>query len=172
MMKRIFKFFNENNTFSLNLEAPIAFGTPEPNYILPTPNHHYNYITYAETDPNRNWITRPVNMLFEWSNQFEYRELERIQLKRDMMDMMSPKDRRALERLIQSTPALREWDKLEVNFAQILASIYSFSHSAKETNKLTKELNEFKEFVNQKYGIAYGNIMGETPVLEEEAEDA
>ena len=25
----------------------------------------------------------------------------------------------------------------------------------------------FKEFVNEKYGIAYGNIMGETPVLEE-----
>jgi RecA/RadA recombinase len=32
---------------------------------------------------------------------------------------------------------------------------------------------KFKEFVNQKYGIAYGNIMGETPVLEEEiSEDA
>ena len=30
---------------------------------------------------------------------------------------------------------------------------------------------EFKDFVKQKYGIAYGNIMGETPVLEE-AEDA
>jgi RecA/RadA recombinase len=30
----------------------------------------------------------------------------------------------------------------------------------------------FKDFVNQKYGIAYGNIMGENPVLEEEAEDA
>jgi hypothetical protein len=28
----------------------------------------------------------------------------------------------------------------------------------------------FKEFVNEKYGIAYGNIMGETPVLEEEVE--
>ena len=28
---------------------------------------------------------------------------------------------------------------------------------------------EFKEFVNQKYGIAYGNIMGESPVLEEES---
>ena len=27
---------------------------------------------------------------------------------------------------------------------------------------------KFKEFVNKKYGIAYGNIMGETPVLEEE----
>jgi len=30
----------------------------------------------------------------------------------------------------------------------------------------------FKEFVNEKYGIAYGNIMGENPVLEEETDDA
>jgi hypothetical protein len=30
---------------------------------------------------------------------------------------------------------------------------------------------KFKDFVNQKYGIAYGNIMGETAVLEE-VEDA
>jgi len=30
----------------------------------------------------------------------------------------------------------------------------------------------FKEFVNAKYGIAYGNIMGENPVLEKEPEDA
>jgi RecA/RadA recombinase len=30
---------------------------------------------------------------------------------------------------------------------------------------------KFKEFVNQKYGIAYGNIMGETPVLEEEGDE-
>jgi len=29
--------------------------------------------------------------------------------------------------------------------------------------------DEFKQFVNQKYGIAYGNIMGETSVLEEES---
>ena len=76
MMKRIFKFFDDNNLFSLNLEVPITLGTPEPNYILPPPNHYHNYINYAETDPNRNWITRPVNMLFEWANQYEYRELE------------------------------------------------------------------------------------------------
>jgi RecA/RadA recombinase len=30
---------------------------------------------------------------------------------------------------------------------------------------------KFKEFVNQKYGIAYGNIMGETPILEEENDE-
>ena len=28
--------------------------------------------------------------------------------------------------------------------------------------------DKFKEFVKHKYEIAYGNIMGETPVLEEE----
>jgi RecA/RadA recombinase len=31
---------------------------------------------------------------------------------------------------------------------------------------------KFKEFIKQKYEIAYGNIMGETPVLEEVKEDA
>ena len=31
---------------------------------------------------------------------------------------------------------------------------------------------EFQEFIRQKYEITYGNIMGETPVLEEETEDA
>jgi RecA/RadA recombinase len=31
---------------------------------------------------------------------------------------------------------------------------------------------DFQKFIQQKYEIAYGNIMGETPVLEEEAEDA
>ena len=31
--------------------------------------------------------------------------------------------------------------------------------------------DKFKEFVNQKYGIAYGNIMGETPVLEAENDE-
>jgi RecA/RadA recombinase len=32
--------------------------------------------------------------------------------------------------------------------------------------------DKFKEYVNQKYGIAYGNIMGETPVLEEMEEES
>ena len=31
--------------------------------------------------------------------------------------------------------------------------------------------DKFKEFVNQKYGIAYGNIMGETPILEKENDE-
>jgi hypothetical protein len=47
---------------------------------------------------------------------------------------------------------------------------------ATQTDEFWKPLlkdEKFKEFVNQKYGIAYGNIMGETPVLEEEiSEDA
>jgi RecA/RadA recombinase len=47
---------------------------------------------------------------------------------------------------------------------------------ATQTDEFWKPLlkdAKFKEFVNQKYGIAYGNIMGETPVLEEEiSEDA
>ena len=48
-------------------------------------------------------------------DSISYRRLEEIQLKREMMDLMSPKDRRALERLIQSTPALREWDRFQTH---------------------------------------------------------
>ena len=33
---------------------------------------------------------------------------------------------------------LRNWDKIEVNYAQLLSSLYSFSYSAKESNDLTK----------------------------------
>jgi hypothetical protein len=47
---------------------------------------------------------------------------------------------------------------------------------ATQTDEFWKPLlkdEKFKEFVNQKYGIAYGNIMGDSPVLEEEiSEDA
>ena len=41
---------------------------------------------------------------------------------------------------------------------------------ATQTDEFWKPLlkdEKFKEYVNQKYGIAYGSIMGETPVLEE-----
>jgi len=36
--------------------------------------------------------------------------------------------------------SLREWDNLEINFAQLLSSLYSFSYSAKESNDLTKKV--------------------------------
>lgn len=36
--------------------------------------------------------------------------------------------------------SLRNWEKVEVDFAQMLSSLYSFAYSVKETNKLTEQL--------------------------------
>lgn len=36
--------------------------------------------------------------------------------------------------------SFRNWEKVEVDFAQMLSSLYSFAYSVKETNKLTEQL--------------------------------
>lgn len=43
---------------------------------------------------------------------------------------------------------LKKWKDIEISFAQILSSLYSFSYSVKENNKLSKDLFEFDKFVN------------------------
>jgi len=65
----------------------------------------------------------------------------------------------------------REWDKLEVNFAQLLSSIYSFSYSAKETNKLTKQLNEFTKFIDKAALISKADAKGKITYVNEKFED-
>jgi PAS domain S-box-containing protein len=42
----------------------------------------------------------------------------------------------------------RVWKKEEVDFAQILSSLYSFAHSVKEANILTQDLKEMEEFID------------------------
>lgn len=42
----------------------------------------------------------------------------------------------------------RDWHKIEVNFAEMLSSLYSFTYSVKETNDIKNELTEFENFVN------------------------
>jgi len=42
-----------------------------------------------------------------------YRKLDELQMKRALLPMMSLKDRRAYERLVQSTPLLRQWDQFQ-----------------------------------------------------------
>ena len=41
----------------------------------------------------------------------------------------------------------REWNGIEVNFAELLSSIYSFSYSIKETNDLNKKIVEIIWFL-------------------------
>jgi PAS domain S-box-containing protein len=42
----------------------------------------------------------------------------------------------------------REWNKSEVDFSQMLSSLYTFAYSVKETNILSNELVEFDKFVD------------------------
>jgi PAS domain S-box-containing protein len=43
----------------------------------------------------------------------------------------------------------REWKKEEVDFVQILSSLYSFAYSVKEGNEKQKSIEEFEKFVNK-----------------------
>lgn len=44
---------------------------------------------------------------------------------------------------------LREWKEEEINFAEMLSSLYSFSYSVRETKLTEEKLVEFENFVNQ-----------------------
>jgi PAS domain S-box-containing protein len=43
----------------------------------------------------------------------------------------------------------RKWLPEEINFAQVLSSLYSFSYSVKEANALLREIREFEVFVDK-----------------------
>ena len=54
---------------------------------------------------------------------------------------------------------LREWDSSEVDFAQLLSSLYSFTYSVKEGNDLLRINKETENFLNcDKY---LGKVLGE-----------
>jgi len=44
---------------------------------------------------------------------------------------------------------LREWDKVEVDFAQLLSSLYTFAYSVKEGNDLNRRNKETEKFLNE-----------------------
>jgi len=43
---------------------------------------------------------------------------------------------------------VREWHKVEVNFAEMLSSLYAFAYSVQEGNGIKNELSEFEHFVD------------------------
>lgn len=57
---------------------------------------------------------------------------------------------------------VREWDTLEVNFARLISSIYSFAYSVKEINKLQEDMRNFENFVDKSVLVSktdkYGKI--------------
>lgn len=65
----------------------------------------------------------------------------------------------------------REWNEIEVNFAQILSSVYSFSYSAKEIKKLTKELKDFNNFVDSSVLISKADSNGKITYVNKKFEE-
>jgi len=55
---------------------------------------------------------------------------------------------------------LRKWKNLEVNFAQLISSLYSFAHSVHITNGLDKEINDLEEFVDASVIITKADSKG------------
>ncbi|MFN5023648.1 MAG: GAF domain-containing protein, partial [Chitinophagaceae bacterium] len=43
---------------------------------------------------------------------------------------------------------LRNWHKVEVNFAEMLSSLYAFAYSVQDGNEIKNELSEFEHFVD------------------------
>lgn len=54
----------------------------------------------------------------------------------------------------------REWVQHEINFAQLLSSLYSFSHSISQTNLVNKELSEFEDFVDNSVLVSKADSKG------------
>ena len=65
----------------------------------------------------------------------------------------------------------KEWDKIEVHFAQLLSSIYSFSYATKEANKLNRELDEFNKFIDKAALISKTDSKGKITYVNEKFEN-
>ena len=55
---------------------------------------------------------------------------------------------------------LRKWRSVEINFAQLLSSLYSFSYSVKQSNNLRNELLEFGKFVDSSVLVSKADNKG------------
>jgi PAS domain S-box-containing protein len=66
---------------------------------------------------------------------------------------------------------LREWDETEVNFAQLLSSIYSFSYSVKEGNDLLRRNKETEKFLNESSIISIADKYGKITYVNKKFEE-
>ena len=66
---------------------------------------------------------------------------------------------------------LRKWETIEVHFAQILSSLYTFAYSVKETNKLSDSLIEFDKFVDASVLVSKADSKGKITYVNKKFED-
>ena len=65
----------------------------------------------------------------------------------------------------------REWIELEVNFAQMLSSLYSFAYSVKESNILRGNLQEFEKFVDTSVLVSKADNKGRITYVNKKFEE-
>jgi PAS domain S-box-containing protein len=67
--------------------------------------------------------------------------------------------------------SLRKWKTIEVHFAQILSSLYTFAYSVKQTNKLGNSLIEFDKFVDASVLVSKADKQGKIVYVNKKFED-
>lgn len=66
---------------------------------------------------------------------------------------------------------VREWLQIEINFGQIIASLYSFTYSIMETIKVQEELKEFEKFVDRSVLVSNADKKGKITYVNKKFEE-
>lgn len=63
------------------------------------------------------------------------------------------------------------WDKCEIDFAQMLASLYSFSYSVKEINRINKTIDDIEHFIDYSVLVSKADANGKITYVNKRFED-
>ncbi len=66
---------------------------------------------------------------------------------------------------------LRNWHKVEVNFAEMLSSLYAFAYSVQEGNEIKSELSEFEHFVDSSVLVSKADKKGKITYVNKKFEE-
>ena len=66
---------------------------------------------------------------------------------------------------------VRDWVRLEVNFARLISSIYSFAYSVKELKKLQEDMEQFENFVDQSVLVSKADKYGKITYVNKKFEE-
>jgi len=65
----------------------------------------------------------------------------------------------------------REWHKVEINFAEMLSSLYAFAYSVQDGNELKNELSEFEHFVDSSVLVSKADKRGKITYVNKKFEE-